>query len=155
MPRERIAEYKPLSFSTTMRNPSRIADFLKCILPFEGQILTNDIIHIVAATLIKKKLYQPIYINRTPHLKAVLNEERDFTDTEVDEIMQHSPQNHKEAGFEKGWPSRFDTWYKLPMEFGFIYYEINTPIVISITGHMLIDAHNENPTNDEKLEMCF
>lgn len=155
MPRERIAEYKPLSFSTTMRNPSRIADFLKCILPFEGQILTNDIIHIVAATLIKKKLYQPIYINRTPHLKAVLNEERDFTDTEVDEIMQHSPQNHKEAGFEKGWPSRFDTWYKLPMEFGFIYYEINTPIVISITGHMLIDAHNENPTNDEKIRNVF
>ena len=155
MPRERIAEYKPLSFSTTMRNPSRIADFLKCILPFEGQILTNDIIHIVAATLIKKKLYQPIYINRTPHLKAVLNEGRDFTDTEVDEIMQHSPQNHKEAGFEKGWPSRFDTWYKLPMEFGFIYYEINTPIVISITGHMLIDAHNENPTNDEKIRNVF
>ena len=94
MPRERNAEYKPLSFSTTMRNPSRIADFLKCIIPFEGQILTNDIIHIVAATLIKRKLYQPIYINRTPRLKSILNEERDFTDEEVNEIMQHSPQNH-------------------------------------------------------------
>ena len=155
MPRERRAEYKPLSFSTTMRNPSRIADFLKCIVPFEGQILTNDIISNVAATLIAKKLYQPMYINRTPRLKAILGEERDFTELEVNEIIQHSPQNHKEAGFDKGWPSRFDTWYKLPMEFGFIYYEMNSPIIISTTGHMLIDAHNENPINDEKIKNVF
>ena len=155
MPRERSAEYKPLSFSTTMRNPSRIADFLKCIVPFEGQILTNDIISNVAATLIAKKLYQPMYINRTPRLKTILGEERDFTELEVNEIIQHSPQNHKEAGFDKGWPSRFDTWYKLPMEFGFIYYEMNSPIIISTTGHMLIDAHNENPINDEKIKNVF
>lgn len=155
MPRERRAEYKPLSFSTTMRNPSRIADFLTCILPYEGQVLTNDIIHNVALTLIKRKLYQPMYINRTQRLKAILNEEREFTDNEAEEIIQNSPQNHKEAGFEKGWPSRFDTWYKLPMEFGFIYYEMNSPITISTTGHMLIDAHNENPINDEKIKNVF
>ncbi len=155
MPRERAAEYKPLSFSTTMRNPSRIADFLMCIAPYEGQVLTNDIITSVAKTLIKKKLYQPIYITRTPRLKSVLNEERDFTDSEVLEIMEHSPQNHKEAGFDKGWPSRFDTWYKLSMEFGFIYYEMDKPIEISIAGHMLMDAINENPTNDEKIKNVF
>lgn len=154
-PRERKAEYKPLSFSTTMRNPARIADFLQCILPYQGQILTNRIILAVAAALIKKKLYQPLYINRTPRLKAVLNEERDFSDEEAAEIMQNSPQNHKEAGFDKGWPSRFDTWYKLSMEFGFIYYEMDSPIEISPTGHMLIDAHNENPVNDEKIKNVF
>lgn len=155
MPRERAAEYKPLSFSTTMRNPSRIADFLMCVLPYEGQILTNEIVLEVAKTLIKRKLYKPMYITRTPRLKTILNEERDFTDSEVEEIMQNSPQNHKEAGFEKGWPSRFDTWYKLSMEFGFIYYEIDSPIIISTTGHMLIDAHNENPINDEKIKNVF
>lgn len=155
MPKERQAEYKPLSFSTTMRNPSRIADFLTCILPYEGQILTNDIIYSVAETLIRRKLYRPVYINRTSRLKSVLNDEREFTAQEVSEIMQHSPQNHKEAGFDKGWPSRFDTWYKLSMEFGFIYYQINRPIVISTTGHMLIDALNENPINDEKIKNVF
>lgn len=148
MAREREAEYKPLSFSTTMRNPLRIADFLKCILPYEGQTLTNEIIMSVASSLIKKKLYKPMYIGRNPRLKSVLNEEREFTDLEVNEIIRNSPQNHKEAGFDKGWPSRFDTWYKLPMEFGFLYYEMNAPIEISTTGHMLIDAHNENPVND-------
>lgn len=54
MARKREAEYKPLSFSTTMRNPLRIADFLKCILPYEGQTLTNEIIMSVASSLIKK-----------------------------------------------------------------------------------------------------
>lgn len=155
MPKERQAEYKPLSFSTTMRNPSRIADFLNCILPFEGQVLTNDIINQVAAILIKKKLYRPVYIGQVPRLKSVLNDERDFTNDEVDEIILNSPQNHKEAGFDKGWPSRFDTWYKLSMEFGFIYYEMNAPICVSTTGHMLVDAHNENPTNDEKIKNVF
>lgn len=155
MARERNAEFKPLSFSTTMRNPSRIADFLKCILPYEGQTLTNEIIMYVATSLIKKKLYKPMYIGRTPRLKNILNEEREFSDLEVNEIIQNSPQDHKEAGFDKGWPSRFDTWYKLPMEFGFLYYEINAPIEISTTGHMLIDAHNENPVNDEKIKNVF
>ena len=155
MLRERPAEYKPLSFSTTMRNPSRIAEFLTCILPYEGQILTNDIIHNVATTLIKRKLYQPMYITRNPRLKNILNDEREFTEQEAAEIMQNSPQNHKEAGFDKGWPSRFDTWYKLSMEFGFIYYQMNDPIVISTTGHMLIDALNENPVNDEKIKNVF
>ena len=155
MSRERKAEYKPLSFSTTMRNPARIADFLMCIYPFEGQTLTNEIIFEVAKSLIKRKLYQPMYILRTPRLKAVLDEERDFTENEVSEIMENSPQNHKEAGFEKGWPSRFDTWYKLSMEFGFLYYEMNKPIEISIAGHMLLDAHNETPVNDEKIKNVF
>lgn len=138
-----------------MRNPSRIADFLTCIIPYEGQVLTNEIIHNVAAMLIKRKLYQPMHINRTPRLKSILNDEREFTDQEVVEIMQNSPQNHKEAGFEKGWPSRFDTWYKLSMEFGFIYYEMNNPIIISATGHMLVDAHNENLVNVEKIKNVF
>lgn len=155
MPKERSAEYKPLSFSTTMRNPARIADFLKCLVPYEGQILSNDIILNIAHSLIKRKLYQPVYISRTPRLKAIISAERDFTDEEVEEIVQNSPQNHKEAGFDKGWPSRFDTWYKLSMEFGFVYYEMNKPIEISIAGHMLLDAHNENPINDEKIKNVF
>lgn len=155
MPRERAAEYKPLSFSTTMRNPERIAGFLNCILPYEQHNLSNDIIMNVAKALIKSKLYLPMYVSRTPRLKAILNEEREFSDAEVEEIIEHSPQNHKEAGFDKGWPSRFDTWYKLPMEFGFINYSIGSTIEISTTGHMLIDAFNENPINDEKIKNVF
>lgn len=91
----------------------------------------------------------------TPRLKSIISEDRNFTDNEVAEIIDNSPQKHKEAGFEKGWPSRFDTWYKLAMEFGFVYYAIGDPIVVSTTGHMLVDAYNENPINDEKIKNVF
>lgn len=138
-----------------MRNPARIAGFLNCLLPFEGQILTNDVIMSVARTLIRTKLYTPMYVGRTPRLKSIISEDRNFTDNEVAEIIENSPPKHKEAGFEKGWPSRFDTWYKLAMEFGFVYYAIGDPIVVSTTGHMLVDAYNENPINDEKIKNVF
>ena len=157
MPGERQAEYKPLSFSTTLRNPARIAGFLKCILPFEGQILTNEIIHEVAVKLISEKLYYTEkYEMKVPLYRQIYkSDERHFTRAQAEDIIRNSPQNHKERGFDKGWPSRFDTWYKLPMEFGFLYYEMNQPIVISTTGHMLIDAYNEEPCNDEKIKNVF
>ncbi|GAA7024353.1 hypothetical protein Kyoto30A_00610 [Helicobacter pylori] len=45
-----------------------------------------------------------------------------FSDEELERIIEISPQQHKEMGFEHGWESRFDTWYKLMCEFGFCYY---------------------------------
>lgn len=155
MTKERNKEYKPLSFSTTMRNPARIADFLSCILPFEGQLLTEDIIYGVATKLISQKLYKPTFISNDPRLKAIYNSDEDFTVEDAHYIIHNSPQKHKEAGFEEGWPSRFDTWYKLSMEFGFVFYAMNEPIKISTTGHMLVDAVREVPKNDDKIQNVF
>lgn len=155
MSKERSKEYKPLSFSTTMRNPARIAAFLNCILPYEGQILTNSVIDQVAINLIRKKLYVPVIVNKNSAWKSILLSDEEFDIITATAIKEASPQQHKEAGFEEGWPSRFDTWYKLPMEFGFIYYEMNKPILVSTTGHMLIDALNEPPANNEKIQKVF
>ncbi len=157
MAKERVKEYKPLSFSTTMRNPARISAFLNCILPFEGQILTSEIIHEVAVNLITEKLYYTEkYEMKIPEYKAIYkNPDLPFTREQVEDIIKNSPQDHKESGFEKGWDSRFDTWYKLSMEFGFIYYAMGQPIQISTTGHMLVDAFNETPINNEKIQKVF
>lgn len=157
MVKERQKEYKPLLFSTTMRNPARIAAFLNCILPYEGQILTSGIIHEVAANLIATKLYYTeMYEMKVPAYKKIYkSNDLTFTREQVEDIIVNSPQDHKEAGFDKGWDSRFDTWYKISMEFGFIFYEMNKPIVVSTTGHMLVDALNENPINNEKIQKVF
>ena len=139
-----------------MRNPSRIANFLNCIAPFEGKILTHDVIMQIMKSAIKRKIYTPIYITRTPHLKAISkDEDRTFTDEQIKTIIENSPQDHKEAGFDKGWDSRFDTYFKLPKEYGYLFYEMNKPIQISGTGHMIIDAMNETPINEEKIENVF
>lgn len=79
-----------------------------------------------------------------------------FSDSQLNKIIENSPQKHKEAGFSKGWASRFDTWYKLCKEFGFIYYEMNKKIEISSSGHMLCDAYLDNSENSvDKIQRIF
>lgn len=154
--RSRKAESKPLSFSTTMRNPNRIVSFLNCLLPYENKILNHDVIMKVVHNAIKEKLYTPVIVNRTPELAYILkSDDEKYSDIQIDFIIEMSPQNHKEAGFEYGWDSRFDTIFKLPMEFGFVQYAMGEPIRISTTGHMLIDALNEEEPNEEKIQMVF
>ena len=154
--RSRKAESKPLSFSTTMRNPNRIVRFLNCLLPYENQVLTHDIIMKVIYNAIKQKLYTPVIVRRTPDLACILkSDDEKYSDAQIDFIIERSPQRHKEAGFEYGWDSRFDTIFKLPMEFGFVKYAMGEPIRISTTGHMLIDAINGKEPNEEKIQMVF
>lgn len=151
-----VSKAKPLSFSTTIRNPERIPNFLRCILPFEGKILSSEIIHEVVKNVIREKEYTPMFISRTPELKQILlSEEETFTDKQLEFIIEKSPQKHKEAGFKYGWDSRFDTWYKMIKEFGFIRYAMEKPIVITATGHMLVDAYMEEPCNEKKIQMVF
>lgn len=149
---------KPLSFSTTMRNPERIAAFLQCIEPFEEKILTNSLINEIVKKIIKNKLYYTMYQKGKKDLLEIYKSlDKDYTDEQILDIITNSPQNHKEAGFDKGWASRFDTWFKLSKEFGFIYYKINEPIKISQTGHMLCNAYNttDNPNTGENIQNIF
>jgi len=144
-------EYKPLLLTTTVRNPQRYKSLLSVLLKYNGKILDNNIIDEVVFDLISKKIYIPMYIKHTEHLKSQLtDEDTNFTTEDTNEIIENSPQQHKEAGFDRGWPSRFDTWYKLAKELGFVYYEINKPIEFSQSGIQLIKsiepefAHLEN-----------
>lgn len=152
----RKVERKPLSFSTTMRNPDRIAGFIECLLPFENKLLTSEVIRQIICLVLNKKLYSTIYQNRNAEYKRIyLSEDENYTKEQLLDIIENSPQQHKEAGFEQGWDSRFDTWFKLPMEFGFVFYAMQQPIRISNTGHMLIDAYRENPSNERKIQNVF
>lgn len=139
-----------------MRNPERIALFLKCMLPYENKILTNDIINMIIQDVIMNKLYKPTYVNHVESYKAIFDDEDKYFDKyQILDIINNSSQKHKEAGFDYGWPSRFDTWYKLSKEFGFIFYEMNKPIVVSSLGHMLIDAISCQPIEGKKIENIF
>lgn len=138
------AQYKPLLFTTTLRNPERMKNFIKIISVYDGQILTNELIDRVVFDLISNKLYVPMYVGRTPRLKAQMAyEDSPFSREDTIEIIRNSPQQHKEAGFDKGWPSRFDTWYKFFKELGLVYYEPNERIRISEAGNKLVMATQE------------
>lgn len=150
-------ENKPLSFSTTMRNPERIVKFLNCIKEFEGQILSSSLIMVIVKKVIAEKLYKPTTIDKNLNLKNIFNSENyKFNAEQLNFIIENSPQKHKEAGFDEGWESRFDTWYKLSKEFGFVYYEKDKKIEISSSGHMLCDAYlNPSDNSGEKIQKIF
>lgn len=156
MTKKMKAKRKPLSFSTTMRNPGRMAGFLNQMKPYENQILTSEIIYKIISGVIKNKLYKTNYEIRNPKYKQIFySEELEFNDKQVDDIIKNSTQKHKEAGYEYGWESRFQTWYSLSQEFGFVFYNKGEKILISESGQMLIDAYNEKTPNEEKIRNVF
>ena len=137
----RKLEYKPLLFTTTVRNPERYKALLNVLALHNGKILTNDVNDKVIFEMVKNKLYIPKYADKVQHLKEQKkNLDMPFADLDTQEIIANSPQNHKEAGFDKGWPSRFDTFFKLAMELGFVYYVIGEPIEFSEAGLKLIKS---------------
>src|SRR5699024_9679550 len=101
---------KPLSFSTTMRNPDRISTFLKSIEEFDGEILTNILIKKIISKWIIGRLIRPDTALRIkPEYKSIYNSKiNNFTESQAHDIFEITEQNtkgHKEAGFDRGWPS--------------------------------------------------
>jgi len=63
-----------------------------------------------------------------------------LTDEEVSHILDNNPQDHKEAGFDSGWPSRFATIFDLAKELGFVYYRQGEEIKFSEIGNLLANS---------------
>lgn len=57
MPRE--ATYKPLLFTTTIRNPERLKRFLYVLKEHDGQVLDDELAEKIAGEIIKIGLYKP------------------------------------------------------------------------------------------------
>lgn len=144
--KKRSQEYKPLLFTTTLRNPERLKWFLGVLKNYNGQILTNELAEEVAGELIRIGLYKPMKLSSA--VKAKVKSNNLLTDKEVAKILKDNPQNHKEAGFNKGWPSRFDTWFKIAKELGFVFYKMGEKISFSEIGLKLVD--NEHPEFEQQ-----
>jgi hypothetical protein len=144
---KRKPEYKPLYFTTTIRNPERIKPFLEVLKYYNNKILDNALINEISKELIKADLYTPAKISL--EVKTKLNNGIPITDKEAQKIIEDNPQDHKEAGFDRGWASRFDTWFKITKELGFVYYEYGKKIEFSKAGLMLIDA--EHPEFEQQV----
>lgn len=142
---KRNPEYKPLLFTTTMRNPERIKRFLNILTVFDGKILTNKLAENIMGEMIRFGLYRPMKQLNQVKEKWKDSHQGNFatkilSDTEVFEMLRNNPQNHKEAGFDKGWPSRFATSFDYAKELGFVYYWRNEPIQFSRVGLKLANS---------------
>src|SRR3989338_8725486 len=138
MPRE--ATYKPLLFTTTLRNPERLKWLLGVLKEYNGQILNDDLAEKISGEIIRIGLYTPTKLSAGVKRKMKVKEP--LTDREVLKVLKDNPQNHKEAGFSKGWPSRFDTWFKIAKELGFVFYRLGEKIRFSEIGLKLVDSEH-------------
>lgn len=139
--------YKPLLYTTTMRNPGRLKYMLYVLKKFEGQVLNDNLAEIICGETIRYGLYRPtkkLITVREKWQSTPMGEFSEYmlTSEEVKYMLKINPQSHKEAGFGKGWPSRFATIYDLTKELGLAYFWPGEPIVISPLAHHLLESFN-------------
>ncbi len=160
MTTKRELEYKPLLYTTTVRNPERFKDLMFILKRYDGQILTNDLIRNFECDLFVCGLYRPMRLPESVQEKWSTTDRGELSEialtareaSEVynmnDPLSNPSIAGHKEAGFDKGWPSRFDTQLKLMKVLGFVYYAMGEPISFSQTGNYLAQIVNITIEND-------
>lgn len=158
-------EYKPLLFTTTVRNPARFKQYLFVLNKFAGKTLDNKIATEICGEAMRFGIYRPRKITAAIKEKWETTIRGEFSETilsnaEVAWLLRNNPQKHKEAGFEKGWPSRFATIFSSLKEYGFAYFKHGGPIEISGIGKRLlgnisikidkdkIEVGEGNPKND-------
>ena len=145
MAKKSKAEYKPLLYTTTMRNPGRLKFMLYVLKKYEGQVLNDNLATKICGDAIRYGLYRPMKKLTSVKNKWSSTNNGEFseymlTDDEVDIMLRNNPQHHGEAGFAYGWPSRFATIFDLTKELGLAYYWPGEPIVISPLAHHLLKS---------------
>lgn len=153
MPRRSEPEYKPLLYTTTMRNPGRLKYMLFVLNKFDGQILNDNLATKICGETIRYGLFRPTKrIPKSVQNKWSITPKGEFsdyilTDNELQLVLDNNDstkwediKGHKEAGFGRGWPSRFATIFDLTKELGLAYFWPNEPIFISSLGHHLLKS---------------
>lgn len=151
----RSAEFKPLLYTTTVRNPERIKYNLFVLKKFDNQILTNELATEIVGELIRYGLYRPMKVSN--EVKSIWKQTSGgefavslLSDKDVQKIQEDNPQKHKEAGFDWGYPSRFATIFDLAKELGFVYFKTGSKIEFSELGNLLVEIVKvEINANDE------
>lgn len=149
----RSAEYKPLLFTTTMRNPQRIKVMLWVLKKFNGRLLDDELATKIVGETIRYGLYRPTIKSDAVKGKwqnSPMGEFGDYvlSDEEVNFMLDHNPQQHKEAGFAKGFPSRFATIFDFAKELGFVYFTPGENIKFSSIGDKLASVFDVTVQDD-------
>lgn len=141
-------EYKPLLFTTTMRNPGRMKSLLNILSKFNNQVLTNDLATKIMGEVIRYGLYRPM--QSTAKIKASWGGQKIssssqiglelLSDKDIAYLLKENPQKHKESGFDRGWPSRFATVFDFPKELGLVFFNSNEKIEFSTLGFKLANS---------------
>lgn len=172
-----VIRRKPIALDTTLRNPERIASFLSCIKPYEGKILTHDLVLNIETDILRFKVAvgtkSTLGTYKTESKKNKTWKPEDFSKNaslKVDEYFQHYQNNevadfekvrylvgntlteHGEKGYMYGWAARFSTQVQLINELGFALIEPGKKIEISPVGNLLIKYYVNGKPHEENYD---
>lgn len=98
-----IPKLKQMAFDTAIRNPERYRHILQVLVPFEGQVLDDEVLLNIVSTLYLKGLVSS---------RDVIIDENQ---TEIDDVLKQQVKNVNatrkgDGGFPKGYAARFWTY---------------------------------------------
>lgn len=121
--------FKQMALETAVRNPERYKIILESILEFESQILNDENLLTIVASLYKNEIVSSNEIN-----PLKLSDER--LKKKVKEV---NSTRRADGGFPKGYASRFWTYVRTLSEFGFVYARYNEPLRFSLISKLLVE----------------
>ncbi|MEG0034904.1 MAG: AlwI family type II restriction endonuclease [Erysipelotrichaceae bacterium] len=173
---------KPISFDTTLRNPSRIPQFISILSNFEGEILDDQTALKLEGEIIRQKIFTPTKQTLGTYMRDY-NEKFVFHAKDQSDKAQHKvltyfyewsggekgalPLNkmiyllentitaHKEAGWKGGWESRIHTQFNFLNELGFVYVVKEKKIKISTNGKLMITEYENGYPKEDTYDESF
>lgn len=167
---------KPISFDTTLRNPTRIPQFISILSKFEGQIINDKVALELEGEIIRQKIFEPTsstlgtykkeYNGKFPFVAADQSENakrkveklyREWAEGEpgtmslenIVYLLENTITAHKESGWKGGWESRIHTQFNFLNELGFVRVVKGESILISENGKLMIHEYsNGYPINE-------
>ncbi|WP_367293332.1 AlwI family type II restriction endonuclease [Liquorilactobacillus satsumensis] len=164
---------KPISFDTTLRNPSRIPQFISILSKFEGKVIDDKTALELEGEIIRWKIFEPTKNTLGKYMRSYSNkflfsaedqssEANKKVETYYKEWLKGNPGEiktnkiiyllkntitaHKDTGWKGGWESRIHTQFNFLNELGFVRVEKGEKIKISPNGKLMItDYKNGYP----------
>lgn len=159
---------KPISFDTTLRNPSRIPQFLSILSNFEGKVIDDQVALELEGEIIRQKIFEPtkatlgtykkeyngkFYFeadDQSPEARKTVDAyyeqwlEGDIGAVPLDKIiylLKNTITAHKDRGWKGGWESRIHTQFNFLNELGFARVVKGKEIKISENGKLMITEY--------------
>lgn len=173
---------KPISFDTTLRNPSRIPQFISVLSKFEGKIIDDQVALELEGEIIRQKIFEPTKVTLGNYIKSYsskfifsADDQSAFASEKVDQyykewvdsnpgeieldkiiyLLKNTITAHKEKGWNGGWESRIHTQFNFLNELGFVRVVKGEKVKISPNGKLMITAYVNGLKKDDFFDECF
>lgn len=130
MIKKRRGEYKQMAFETAIRNPERYKGIMEKMLPFEGEVLNDEMLLEIVCSL---------YIEGEVSSDRILVKDNTSIDCIKELVKDVNITRNSDGGFPKGYQSRFWTYMRTLSELGFVYARYNKEFKISALAKMLLN----------------